>query len=262
MNLKDPMWMPKDESLLDVPTPYSDAHRLVDFDTRKPILIENLPVVGLHVAKALERRLIWRSGYYCKLFKELRAEKNEWKAKYQAERRAAMVEGMDPNGTIWEHAADLKRELDTLKAEMEILRREAQTKVTEMAHHVCQLESDLIDRLPKVTEMMYPAHRREHERLDGLRRKVAELCGVEKIDEQWMGWSYEGVEMPGDLPIYFKVPDYPRDMEAIAKAVQDVLLADHRRATRYYIVKDRITGGKWDEATAAQCCEAFIEAMK
>lgn len=169
------MWMPRDESLVDTPTPYSDAHQLVDFETRLPIHVEGVPVVGLHVARTIERRLIWRSGYYHKLFKELREEKNEWKRKCQALNNSIAAEGMDPNGTIWEHADKLRKELEEAKtkidrqaerirylegatnhatgtplskaaAENEQLRREGQTKMTEMAHRIAQLEADIQQR--------------------------------------------------------------------------------------------------------------------
>lgn len=44
--------------------------------------------------------------------KELTCERDEWKKKFKDLNRALMCELRDPNGTIWEHAASLQKQLD------------------------------------------------------------------------------------------------------------------------------------------------------
>ena len=48
----------------------------------------------------------------------------EWKEKYIDLKNAHIAEGQDPNGTIWEHADKLQKELKEAKAEVERLRDE------------------------------------------------------------------------------------------------------------------------------------------
>ena len=43
------------------------------------------------------------------------AERDEWKAKYIQQNNDLGCEQMDPNGTIWDHAATLQRERDELR---------------------------------------------------------------------------------------------------------------------------------------------------
>ena len=41
------------------------------------------------------------------------------------------------------------------------------------------------------------------------RVKLAEAYGLQNIDpEDWWGWDFNGIEMPGDMPSMVKVPDY------------------------------------------------------
>ena len=54
--------------------------------------------------------------YYARL-QDLERERDEWKAKYIQQNKDLGCEQMDPNGTIWDHAATLQRERDEARAE-------------------------------------------------------------------------------------------------------------------------------------------------
>lgn len=47
---------------------------------------------------------------------EYRRERDEWKEKYIQQNKDLGCEMMDPNGTIWDHAKKLQREVDRLKS--------------------------------------------------------------------------------------------------------------------------------------------------
>lgn len=53
-------------------------------------------------------------GGCCKAeaMEQLKRERDEWKKKYEDLNHSLMCELRDPNGTIWEHAASLQRQLD------------------------------------------------------------------------------------------------------------------------------------------------------
>ena len=53
----------------------------------------------------------------------------EWKEKYIDLKNAHIAEGQDPDGTIWEHADKLQKELKEAKAEVERLRSQLERAV-------------------------------------------------------------------------------------------------------------------------------------
>lgn len=57
---------------------------------------------------------------------------------------------------------------------------------------------------------------------------IAEACGIEKISQDWWGWRFDGIEMPGDMPIMVKVPDYLNDLNAMHEAEKSLTPAQFR----------------------------------
>jgi hypothetical protein len=75
-------------------------------------------VVTLQCARHIERRLKAVHAFYLEELNKLRAERANLKDKLRELQIAQMVEGMDPNGTIWEHAAKLQTENNELLAKL------------------------------------------------------------------------------------------------------------------------------------------------
>lgn len=123
--------------------------------------------------------------------------------------------------------------------------------------------------------------------LEDQRREIAKACDIQAIDKHWMGWSYDGIEMPGDMPIYFKVPDYPRDLQAMQRAISELskrnrkffseelltvllhanVLGDYPVTMRTQDVESELCGEldlvyHITQATSLQLAEAFLRTIK
>jgi chromosome segregation ATPase len=64
--------------------------------------------------------------------RKLERERDEWKAKYIQQNKDLGCELRDPNGTIWDHAKTLQRELDEAR---EALRTGGMLNIIDRAHH-------------------------------------------------------------------------------------------------------------------------------
>jgi chromosome segregation ATPase len=78
---------------------------------------------GLDFARQLERELA-----------AVRHERDEWKAKYVQQNKDLGCEMMDPNGTIWEHAAKIQQQRDRLERELADLKE----SITSLSHPNCR----------------------------------------------------------------------------------------------------------------------------
>lgn len=93
------------------------------------------------------------------------------------------------------------------------------------------------------------------------RAAIAKACGLQNIDpKDWWGWDYEGIEMPGDMPIMVKIPDYLNDLNAMHKAEKAI---DSGKLAKYTTELVKVCGGPMSVhfATAAQRAEAFLKAL-
>lgn len=98
------------------------------------------------------------------------------------------------------------------------------------------------------------------------RIKIAEVRGIQKINqEDWWGWNFNGIEMPGDMPSMVKVPDYFSDLNAMHEAVGCLTDEQVKKFDGHLwkIVGDnciktgRLLDGMFWYASAEQYAEAF-----
>lgn len=123
MNHNDPFWTPDEFRKAKWETPVADFHRLTDNHASPPtpILVAGCEVVTLDQARHLERSLRALHAFYRSEFAKMREERDRLREEVKAMRIAQAVEGMDPNGTIWEHADKLQKEYEELQRRLKEL---------------------------------------------------------------------------------------------------------------------------------------------
>lgn len=102
------------------PTPETDEQRKIDNGDTAPLLEF---AEGLESERdELRADLEFRRGLF-KLqeeqLNEVRAERDEWKAKFIQQNKDLGCEMMDPGGTIWDYAKNLQKDNEALKEQLD-----------------------------------------------------------------------------------------------------------------------------------------------
>jgi hypothetical protein len=96
-----------------------------------------------------------------------RHERDEWKAKYVQQNKDLGCEMMDPNGTIWEHAAKIQQQRDRLEREL-----------VEANEYADKLAAGYPDgMLPKDIEVLREANYEFAQEIHGLREQRDVIMG-------------------------------------------------------------------------------------
>jgi hypothetical protein len=162
----------------------------------------------------------------CKLERELAhaiRERDEWEAKFIQQNKDLGCEQMDPNGTIWDYAKTLQRDLDELRRERDEARDAA-------------VKAKAYKRLLKQTNAQL---KRERDELKALLTKARD--SVREMRDILKAMNF------GD--------NFPRVARAISNA--DDILSNNTNEERERIANDALFGG-WREVPKAEW-DAWVE---
>jgi len=109
----------------ETPTPKNDTQR--EIDMRRRITAWQNQAINENVRecnkwKALATQYSVEREHNAMQALAYKAERDEWKAKYIQQNKDLGCELMDPNGTIWDYAKTLQRELAEARAEAQLYR--------------------------------------------------------------------------------------------------------------------------------------------